>query len=129
MATNALGLIYESDAAKISRILEEAKEQTTTRRESRTTTTDDLEAQLLKLSPEARETRLSAIARTDRAQATTLRSRLRNRTLTPDERILDRLPAEARAATIQKILAAIEDPARREALADRYAVIFPPAKP
>lgn len=128
MVENAIGLAYESDNAKIQRILEEAKEQTTTTREKRTTTTDDLEAQLVKLSPEARETRLAAIAKTDRAQATSLRNRLRNRTLTPEERTLDKLPAESRAATIAKILAAIDDPVRREKLADRYALIFPEKK-
>jgi hypothetical protein len=122
ITSNIFELVYESDQSKIARILEEEKQNTTTTRESRTTTLDDLEAQLLTLSPEAREARLAAM---DGTQAATLRRRLRTRTLAPDERILDSLPTAQRQAAIARILAAIQDPARREALADRYAILFP----
>jgi hypothetical protein len=122
ITSNIFELVYESDQSKIARILEEEKQNTTTTRESRTTTLDDLEAQLITLSPEAREARLAAM---DGTQAATLRRRLRTRTLAPDERILDSLPAAQRQAAIARILAAIQDPARREALADRYAILFP----
>jgi hypothetical protein len=122
ITSNIFELVYESDQSKIDRILEEEKQNTTTTRESRTTTLDDLEAQLITLSPEAREARLAAM---DGTQAATLRRRLRTRTLAPDERILDSLPAAQRQAAIARILAAIQDPARREALADRYAILFP----
>lgn len=125
IASNSLGIVHTTEAQVIDQILAEAKLATTETRTTRVDLTDGLYTQLQKLSPEARETRLQEIARTDRTLATTLRNRIRLSSLTPQEKAIEKLPPAQRQATINQILDAIQNPARRAALTQRYQTLWP----
>lgn len=125
IASNSLGIVHTTEAQVIDQILAEAKLATTETRTTRVDLTDGLYTQLQKLSPQARETRLQEIARTDRTLATTLRNRIRLSSLTPQEKAIEKLPPAQRQATINQILDAIQNPARRAALTQRYQTLWP----
>lgn len=125
IASNSLGIVHTTEAQVIDQILAEAKLATTETRTTRVDLTDGLYTQLQKLSPQARETRLQEIARTDRTLALTLRNRIRLSSLTPQEKAIEKLPPAQRQATINQILDAIQNPARRAALTQRYQTLWP----